>query len=162
MGIPSVAGNIHVYPDRCRERRGGLLPSVRGAVNSAGSHEDKQRRPSSRCATDASVEDRYGQARLVGLDLLAVAQDVAGTLGKVETVKSVGLVNVVPEFAGHGKVIDGCSDLLVEVLGERGRHARPSCGMNSPPGWVTVDAWWSLLVVRFKLRGRRREETPGR
>lgn len=88
---------------------------------------------------DHSVDDGYGQARLVGLDLPAMAQDVAGTLGKVETVKSVDLVNAVPELAGHGKVIDGCSDLLVEALGERDRHARPSCGMNSPPGQVTVE-----------------------
>jgi len=88
---------------------------------------------------DHSVEDGYGHARLVGLDLLAVAQDVAGMLGKVETVKVVGLVNAVPEFAVHGKVIDSCSDLLVEVLGERGRHARPSCGVESPPGQIPVE-----------------------
>lgn len=89
--------------------------------------------------SDHSLEDAYGHARLVGLDLLAVANEAAGSLDRVEIVKLLGMVNATPDFGEHGKVIDGCSDLLVEVLGERGRHARASVGMGSLPGQLTVE-----------------------
>jgi enamine deaminase RidA (YjgF/YER057c/UK114 family) len=88
---------------------------------------------------DFTLEEAYGHARLVGLDLLAVAREAAGSLDKVEVVKLLGMVNAVPDFSDHGKVIDGCSDLLVSVLGEAGRHARASVGMGSLPGQITVE-----------------------
>jgi len=88
---------------------------------------------------DFTLEEAYGHARLVGLDLLAVAREAAGSLDKVEVVKLLGMVNAVPDFNDHGKVIDGCSDLLVSVLGEAGRHARASVGMGSLPGQITVE-----------------------
>jgi enamine deaminase RidA (YjgF/YER057c/UK114 family) len=88
---------------------------------------------------DFSLEEAYGHAKLVGLDLLAVARGAAGSLDRVDVVKLLGMVNAVPEFADHGKVIDGCSDLLVAVLGEHGRHARASVGMGSLPGQLTVE-----------------------
>jgi enamine deaminase RidA (YjgF/YER057c/UK114 family) len=88
---------------------------------------------------DFTLEEAYEHARLVGLDLLAVVREAAGSLDKVEVVKLLGMVNAVPEFADHGKVIDGCSDLLVAVLGEAGRHARASVGMGSLPGQITVE-----------------------
>ncbi len=49
------------------------------------------------------------------------------------------MVNALPEFGEHGAVINGCSDLLVAVLGERGRHARASVGMGSLPSNITVE-----------------------
>ena len=89
---------------------------------------------------DHTLQDAYGHARLVGLDLLAVAQAAAGSLDRVDVVKLLGMVNATPDFAEHGKVIDGCSDLLVDVLGEqRGQHARASVGMGSLPGQITVE-----------------------
>jgi enamine deaminase RidA (YjgF/YER057c/UK114 family) len=89
---------------------------------------------------DYSLEEAYEHARLVGLDLLAVARAAAdGNLDRVEFVKLLGMVNAAPDFAEHGKVIDGCSDLLVEVFGEAGRHARASVGMGSLPGQITVE-----------------------
>jgi enamine deaminase RidA (YjgF/YER057c/UK114 family) len=88
---------------------------------------------------DYTLEEAYDHARLVGLDLLAVAREAAGGLEGIEVVKLLGMVNAVPEFEDHGKVIDGCSDLLVEVLGEAGQHARASVGMGSLPGQITVE-----------------------
>ena len=89
---------------------------------------------------DYTLDEAYGHARFVGLDLLAVARSAAGgSLDGVEFLKLLGMVNAVPEFADHGKVIDGCSDLLVEVFGEAGRHARASVGMGSLPGQITVE-----------------------
>jgi enamine deaminase RidA (YjgF/YER057c/UK114 family) len=88
---------------------------------------------------DVSLEEAYQHARLVGLDLLAVARSAAGSLDKVEMIKLFAMVNAVPEFGEQGKVTNGCSDLLVSVLGERGRHARVSVGMGSLPSNITVE-----------------------
>lgn len=98
--------------------------------------------------SDHALEAAYGHARLVGLDLLAVAHDAAGSLDRVDVIKLLGMVNATPEFDQHGKVIDGCSDLLVEVLGEqRGGHARASVGMGSLPGQITVEIEAVIRVV---------------
>ncbi len=95
---------------------------------------------------DVTVEDAYQHARLVGLGLLAVAKAAAGDLDRVEVLKVLGMVNAVPEFTDHPKVINGCSDLLVEVLGDAGRHARSAVGMGSLPNRMTVEIEAILLV----------------
>jgi enamine deaminase RidA (YjgF/YER057c/UK114 family) len=89
---------------------------------------------------DVSVDDAYQHARLTGLALLAVLRAGVGSLDNVvRVVKVLGMVNAVPEFADHPKVINGCSDLFVEVFGERGRHARSAVGMASLPFGITVE-----------------------
>jgi enamine deaminase RidA (YjgF/YER057c/UK114 family) len=88
---------------------------------------------------DVSVEQAYGHARLVGLGLLAAAKMAAGDLSKVEMLKLLGMVNGMPDFGQQPQVINGCSDLFVEVLGDRGRHARSAVGMGSLPGNITVE-----------------------
>jgi enamine deaminase RidA (YjgF/YER057c/UK114 family) len=96
---------------------------------------------------DYGLEQAYQHARLVGLDLLAVARLAAGSLNRVQVIKLLGMVDATPDFADHGLVIDGCSDLLVEVLGEDGRHARASVGMGSLPGQITVEIEAIIHVV---------------
>jgi enamine deaminase RidA (YjgF/YER057c/UK114 family) len=72
--------------------------------------------------------------------LLAVARSAIGDLSRIESVvKLLGMVNAEPEFADHPKVINGCSDLLVEVLGDAGRHARSAVGMGSLPNGMMVE-----------------------
>ena len=89
---------------------------------------------------NVSVEDAVAHARIVGLQLLAALREAAGGLDRVaRVIKLLGMVNAVPEFGEHPKVINGCSDLLVQVLGERGRHARSAVGMGSLPGNITVE-----------------------
>jgi len=88
---------------------------------------------------DVSVEQAYEHAKLVGLGLLAAAKEAAGELSKVEVLKVLGMVNAVPEFGDQPRVINGCSDLFVAVLGERGRHARSAVGMGSLPMQITVE-----------------------
>lgn len=88
---------------------------------------------------DVTAEQAYEHAKLVGLGLLAAAKAAAGSLDKVEVLKVLGMVNAVPEFTDHPKVINGCSDLFVAVLGDRGRHARSAVGMGSLPGNITVE-----------------------
>lgn len=89
---------------------------------------------------DVGIERAYDDARLTGLNLLAVMQAALGDLGRVKRiVKLLGMVNAVPEFGAHPKVINGCSDLLIDVFGEEGRHARSAVGFGSLPDNITVE-----------------------
>jgi enamine deaminase RidA (YjgF/YER057c/UK114 family) len=102
---------------------------------------DAQGKPiSGKVPTEVSADVAYQHARLVGLGLLAVARDALGSLDRIEAVvKLLGLVNATPDFGDHPKVINGCSDLFVEVLGDRGRHARSAMGMGSLPNRISVE-----------------------
>ncbi|MGE0724824.1 MAG: RidA family protein [Alphaproteobacteria bacterium] len=89
---------------------------------------------------DVTVDQAYQHARQVGLVLIAVMKEALGDLDKVKRiVKVLGMVNAVPEFGDQPKVINGCSDLFVEVFGDKGRHARSAVGMGSLPSQITVE-----------------------
>ncbi|WP_394706028.1 RidA family protein [uncultured Martelella sp.] len=89
---------------------------------------------------DVSVEDAYKHARLTGLNLLAVMQDALGDLDRIKhVVKILGMVNAAPDFTRHPAVINGCSDLFIEVFGEAGIHARSAVGLGSLPNNITVE-----------------------
>ena len=89
---------------------------------------------------DITVEQAYGHARTTGLNLMAVMRDELGSLDRVKRiVKVLGMVNAVPGFTDQPKVINGCSDLFVEVFGERGKHARSAVGMGSLPNNIPVE-----------------------
>ena len=92
-------------------------------------------------------EEAYKHARITGLGLLAAAKAAAGELSRVEVVKLFGMVNGVPDFADQPKVINGCSDLFVEILGDRGRHARSAIGMGSLPNGMTVEIECIMRLV---------------
>jgi enamine deaminase RidA (YjgF/YER057c/UK114 family) len=90
--------------------------------------------------SDVTVDQAYQHARLIGVQLLAAAQHALGTLDRVRrVVKVLGMVNGTPDFREQPKVINGCSDLFVEVFGEAGRHARSAVGMGSLPNNITVE-----------------------
>jgi enamine deaminase RidA (YjgF/YER057c/UK114 family) len=98
------------------------------------------KRPKGKLGREYSVEQGYQQARTVGLDLLAVMRSELGSLDRVKrVVKVLGMVNAMPDFEDPPKVINGCSDLFVEVFGERGRHARSAVGMSSLPMGIPVE-----------------------
>jgi enamine deaminase RidA (YjgF/YER057c/UK114 family) len=87
-----------------------------------------------------NLEQGYKHAREVGLALLAVMKAELGSLDRVKrVVKVLGMVNGMPEFTDQPKVINGCSDLFVEVFGERGKHARSAVGMGSLPNGIPVE-----------------------
>jgi enamine deaminase RidA (YjgF/YER057c/UK114 family) len=97
-------------------------------------------RPTGKLGREFTAEQGYQHARSVGLDLLAVMRAELGSLDRVKrVVKVLGMVNAVPEFTDHPKVINGCSDLFVEVLGEAGKHARSAVGMGSLPMGIPVE-----------------------
>jgi len=89
--------------------------------------------------SEVGIEAAYAAARAVGLNLFATAAQAAGGLGRLKAVKVLGMVNADPDFEDHPKVINGCSDLFVAVLGENGRHARSAVGMASLPGRIPVE-----------------------
>jgi enamine deaminase RidA (YjgF/YER057c/UK114 family) len=98
------------------------------------------KRPRGKVGREFTAEQAYQHARSVGLDLLAVMRAELGSLDRVKrVVKVLGMVNAVPEFQDHPRVINGCSDLFVEVLGERGKHARSAVGMGSLPMGIPVE-----------------------
>ena len=89
---------------------------------------------------DVSIEEGYRRARLVGLGLLAAMRDALGSLDRVDfIVKLLGMVNAAPNFNDSPKVINGCSDLFVEVFGESGRHARSAVGNVMLPNQISVE-----------------------
>jgi enamine deaminase RidA (YjgF/YER057c/UK114 family) len=109
------------------------------------------KRPKGKVGRDYTVEEAYQHARSVGLDLLAVMRAELGSLDKVKrVVKVLGMVNAIEPFGDHPKVINGCSDLLVQVFGERGKHARAAVGMGSLPFNMSVEI---EMVVEVEENG---------
>ena len=96
---------------------------------------------------DLTVEEGYEAARLTGIDLLAALKSEIGDLNRVrQIVKVLGVVNAEPDFTEHPQVINGFSDLMVEVFGERGRHARSALGMGSLPFGIPVEIEMIVLL----------------
>lgn len=123
--VPKPAGNyVHAV------RTGNLLYLAgKGPGNSTG-----------KVGSAVSVEQAYEDAREVGLVLIAVLAQELGSLSRVrQIVKVLGMVNAEPDFGQQPSVINGCSDLFVEVFGDAGRHARSAVGMGSLPGGITVE-----------------------
>lgn len=89
---------------------------------------------------DVTVEDAKYHARRTGMVFLAAAQNILGSLDRVERVVNVlGMVNAAPGFMDDPKVINGCSELFIDVFGEAGRHARAAVGMGTLPENITVE-----------------------
>ena len=89
---------------------------------------------------DLTVEQGYEAAKVTALGLLGTLKGVVGDLDKVRRiVKLLGMVNCTPDFLDHPQVINGASDLLVELFGERGRHARSAVGMPALPVDIAVE-----------------------
>lgn len=109
-------------------KRVGNLIYTSGQVSRWGGNELK-----GKLGADLTVEQGYEGARWSALGCLAAVKTLAGSLDNVvQIVKVLGMVNVAPGFDDTPGVIHGCSDLLIEVFGEAGRHARSAVGMTIP------------------------------
>lgn len=92
---------------------------------------------------DVDIEQGQAAARLCALNILAQAKSALGSLDRIgQVLKLTGFVNATVEFADHPKVVNGASDLMVEVLGDKGRHTRAAVGVSGLPlnSAVEVDA----------------------
>ena len=118
-------------------------------LSGQGPRRDDGSMPTGKVGGAVSIEQAYQDAQRTGLNLLATAHLALGDLGRVRrVVKVLGMVNAVPDFTEHPKVINGCSDLFVNVFGDAGRHARSAVGMGSLPGLMTVE-----IEVIFQVDG---------
>lgn len=89
---------------------------------------------------ELGIEEGRAAARLCAINILAQAKAALGDLGRIgRVVKLVGFVNSDPAFGDHPKVVNGASDLMVEVLGDKGRHARSAVGVAALPFGVGVE-----------------------
>jgi enamine deaminase RidA (YjgF/YER057c/UK114 family) len=120
-----------------------LFLSGHGPIRSEG-------KPSARgkVGRDLTVEEGYKVAREVGINLLASARVILGSLDRVKrVVKVLGMVNSAEGLGDQPKVINGCSDLLVQVFGDNGRHARSAVGMAELPVGIPVEIEMILEVA---------------
>ena len=113
---------------------------------------------------DLTVEQGRQAARLTGLNLLASVRGAIGSLDRVRrVVKALGMVQCADDFTDHPAVINGFSDLMVEVFGDAGRHARSAVGMGSLPFGIAVEVEMILEVSSTATRQRAsRGRTPAR
>jgi enamine deaminase RidA (YjgF/YER057c/UK114 family) len=96
---------------------------------------------------DLSVAQGYEAARLCAVNLLANMKGALGSLDRVDTIlKVLGMVRAAPDFGEHPEVINGCTDLFVEVFGENGRPARSAVGMGSLPRGIPVEIEAVVLI----------------
>src|SRR5215472_9281493 len=96
--------------------------------------------PTGKVGRDFTKEQGYEFARQTGINLIAVMKAELGDLDRVKRiVKVLGMVNATSEYTHQPEVINGCSDLFVEVFGERGKHARSAVGMGSLPRGIPVE-----------------------
>jgi len=95
---------------------------------------------SGQLGTDYTAEEGYEAARDTALQLLSTVRTALGSLDRVRRViKVLGMVNSAPGFSQQPQVINGCSELLVQLFGENGRHARSAVGMAGLPGNIPVE-----------------------
>ena len=134
LTLPQVGGSLGNYVHA--KRVGNLL-----YLSGKQPPDSDGRMPRGKLGAGMSVDEGYRHARGVGLMLIAAMREaLGGDLDRVaEIVKVLGMVNAAPDFEDHPKVVNGCSDLFVEVFGERGRHARSAVGMSSLPGGIPVE-----------------------
>ncbi len=103
--------------------------------------------PKGKVGTDLTVEQGKQVAREVGLGIIATAQQALGDLDRVKrVVKVLGMVNCAPDFDQQPQVMNGCSDLFVEVFGEAGRHTRSAVGFVALPGQIAVEIECTMEV----------------
>jgi len=133
LELPNAAAPLANYVPFVR---GGNLLFVSGQV----CQWNGERKFLGKLGTGISLEDGQQAARLCGLNLLAQARAAAGDLDHIRRcVRINGFVNSAPDFVQQPQVINGCSDLFVEVLGDAGRHSRVAVGVAALPGGVAVE-----------------------
>lgn len=109
-------------------------------VSGHGPYNDGKTKISGKVGRELTIEEGYQTARNVALNCLASVKDTVSDLNKVKrVVKLLGMVNCTEDFKDLPKVINGCSDLLVTIFGETGKHARSAVGMQALPNQIPVE-----------------------
>lgn len=132
LTLPAVPVPVAAYVNCVRS--GNLL------FLSGGLPIDGEKKVIGKVPTEVSIDEAREGARMIVLNRLAVVQDEIGSLDKVRQIVAVnGFVNSEPDFYGHPQVINGASELLVEIFGDKGKHARTALGAAALPLNVAVE-----------------------
>lgn len=132
LTLPAVPAPIAAYVNCVRT--GNLL------FLSGGLPIDGDRKVIGKVPTRVSIEEAREGARMIVLNRLAVIQDEIGSLDKVVRIVTLnGFVNSEPDFHGHPQVINGASELLVEIFSDKGKHSRTALGVAALPLDVAVE-----------------------
>lgn len=132
LSLPAVPAPVAAYVNCVRS--GNLL------FLSGGLPIDGDKKVLGQVPTAVSQEEAKEGARMIVLNRLAVIQDEIGSLDKVKQIVALnGFVNSAPDFIGHPQVINGASELLVEIFGDRGKHSRTALGVAALPLNVAVE-----------------------
>ena len=140
LSLPPVAAPLAAYVPAVRAGSlvytAGQLPVVDGKLLSTG-----------KVGAEVGAAEAAALARTCALNALAAAASAAGGLSAIRRiVKLTGFVSAVPEFADHPPVVNGASDLMVEVFGDKGRHTRAAVGVSSLPMGCAVEVDAILLI----------------
>ena len=144
MSYEERAKSIGITIPKAATPVGSYVPAVQTGqlIFVAGQGSMRQDGPAfkGKVGQDLTVNDGYEAAKLAALNCLAAAKSVLGTLDRVERVVKVnGYVNSAPGFTDQAKVMNGASDVLVKIFGEKGRHARTSVGVSDLPLNIAVE-----------------------
>lgn len=132
LTLPAVPVPVAAYVNCVRS--GNLL------FLSGGLPIDGDKKVIGKVPTDVSIDEAKEGARMIILNRLAVIQDEIGSLDKVKQIVALnGFVNSEPDFHGHPQVINGASELLVEIFGDKGKHSRTALGAAALPLNVAVE-----------------------
>ncbi len=132
LALPTVPAPVAAYVNCVRS--GNLL------FLSGGLPIDGEKKVLGKVPTDVSIDEAKEGARIIILNRLAVIQDEIGSLDKVKQIVSLtGFVNSEPDFYGHPQVVNGASELLVEIFGDKGKHSRTALGAAALPLNVAVE-----------------------
>ena len=132
LTLPAVPLPVAAYVNCVRS--GNLL------FLSGGLPIDGDKKVIGKVPTDVSIDEAKEGARMIVLNRLAVIQDEIGSLDKVKQIVALnGFVNSEPDFYGHPQVINGASELLVEIFGDKGKHSRTALGAAALPLNVAVE-----------------------
>jgi len=130
--LPAVPTPVAAYVNCVRS--GNLL------YLSGGLPINGERKVIGKVPTDVSIEEAKEGARMIVLNRLAVIQDAVGSLDKVKQIVALtGFVSSAPDFYGHPLVVNGASELLVEIFGDKGKHSRTALGAAALPLNVAVE-----------------------
>lgn len=132
LSLPSVPAPVAAYVNCVRS--GNLL------FLSGGLPIDGDRKIIGKVPSAVSIEEAQTAARMIILNRLAIVENEIGSLDRVKQIVALnGFVNCEPDFYAHPQVINGASELLVEIFGEKGKHSRTALGAASLPLNVSVE-----------------------
>ena len=145
LPIPGEPIANYVPAVRFSETKNSMLVYVSGT----GPRKENGDYITGRLGEDMTIEEGYNAARLTGINILASLKKEIGDLNKIKRfVKVIGMVNSTSDFYQQPAVVNGFSDFIVEVFGDRGKHARSAVGMVSLPSNIAVEIEVVVEVIR--------------